>query len=47
MMTRKSLYGNVESGLDVSNIQSLKVQLPEFCQVKFMEDNQATMTVLK
>ena len=39
--------GNVDSGLDVSNIQSLKVHFPDFCQVKFMEDNQATITILK
>ena len=34
--------GNVESGLDASNIQCLKVHFPDFCQVKFMEDNQAS-----
>ena len=39
--------GNVDSGLDVSNIQCLKVHFPDFCQVKFMEDNQATITILK
>ena len=39
--------GNVDSGLDVSNIQGLKVHFPDFCQVKFMEDNQATITILK
>lgn len=37
--------GHVESGLDVSNIQPLEVHFPEFCQVKLMEDNQATITI--
>jgi len=34
-------YGNVEGGLSAANINGLKAHLPEFYQVKFMEDNQA------
>ena len=39
-------YGNVDSGHKISNINSLKAHFPEFSQVKVMEDNQATITVV-
>ena len=39
-------YGNVEGGLSASNINSLKAHFPEFYKVKFMEDNQASITVM-
>ena len=38
--------GNVDTGCSVADINSLKASFPEFYQVKFMEDNQATMTVM-
>ena len=38
--------GNVDTGCSVANINSLKASFPEFYQVKFMEDNQATITVM-
>ena len=39
-------YGNVEGGLSAANINGLKAHFPEFYQVKFMEDNQASITVM-
>ena len=39
-------YGNVEGGLSAANINGLKANFPEFYQVKFMEDNQASITVM-
>ena len=39
-------YGNDEGGLSASNINSLKAHFPEFYKVKFMEDNQASITVM-
>ena len=39
-------YGNVEGGLSASNINGLKAHFPEFYKVKFMEDNQASITVM-
>ena len=38
--------GNVDTGSSVADINSLKASFPEFYQVKFMEDNQATITVM-
>jgi len=38
--------GNVDAGCSVADINSLKASFPEFYQVKFMEDNQATITVM-
>ena len=38
--------GNVDTGCSVADINSVKASFPEFYQVKFMEDNQATMTVM-
>ena len=38
--------GNVDTGCSVADINSLKASFPEFYQVKFMEDNQATITVM-
>ena len=38
--------GNVDTGCRVADINSLKASFPEFYQVKFMEDNQATITVM-
>eukprot|EP00435_Cladocopium_sp_Y103_P056449 s2990_g19.t1 len=38
--------GNVDTGCSVADINSLKASFPEFYQVKFMEDNQATITVI-
>ena len=37
--------GNVDSGIKASDINGLKASLPDFYQIKFMEDNQATITV--
>ena len=34
--------GNVDSGLKASHINGMVAYFPEFCRVKFMEDNQAT-----
>ena len=39
-------YGNVEGALSAANINGLKAHFPEFYQVKFMEDNQASITVM-
>eukprot|EP00435_Cladocopium_sp_Y103_P010642 s3504_g2.t1 len=39
--------GNVDTGCSVADINSLKASFPEFYQVKFMEDNQATITVMQ
>ena len=38
--------GKVDTGCSVADINSLKASYPEFFQVKFMEDNQATITVM-
>ena len=38
--------GNVDTGCSAADINSLKASFPEFYQVKFMEDNQATITVM-
>ena len=38
--------GNVDTGCSVADINSLKASFPEFYQVKFMEDNRATITVM-
>ena len=38
--------GNVDMGCSVADINSLKASFPEFYQVKFMEDNQATIAVM-
>lgn len=38
-------YGNVEGGLKASDINGLVAHFPDFAQVQFMEDNQATITV--
>ena len=38
--------GNVETGCSAADLNSLKASFPEFYQVKFMEDNQATITVM-
>ena len=38
--------GNVDMGCSAADINSLKASFPEFYQVKFMEDNQATITVM-
>ena len=38
--------GNVDSGLKASHINGMVAYFPEFCRVKFMEDNQATITIL-
>ena len=38
--------GNVGTGSSVADINSLKASFPEFYQVKFMEDNQGTITVM-
>ena len=38
--------GNVDTGCSVADINSLKASFPEFYQVKFMENNQATTTVM-
>ena len=38
--------GNVDTGCSVADIDSLKASFPEFYQVKFMEDNQTTITVM-
>ena len=38
--------GNVDTGCSVADINSLKASFPEFYQVKFVEDNQATITVM-
>ena len=37
--------GNVDSGIRAGDINGLKASFPEFYQIKFMEDNQATITV--
>ena len=37
--------GNVDSGIRAGDINGLKASFPEFYQMKFMEDNQATITV--
>ena len=37
--------GNVDSGIHAGDINDLKASFPEFYQIKFMEDNQATITV--
>ena len=39
-------YGNVEGGLSAANINGLKAHVLEFYQVKLMEDNQASITVM-
>jgi hypothetical protein len=39
-------YGNVEGVLSAANVNGLKAHFPEFYQVKFMEDNQASITVM-
>ena len=39
-------YGNVEGGLSAANINGLKAKFPEFYHVKFMEDNEASITVM-
>ena len=39
-------HGNVDTGCNVADINSLQASFPEFYQIKFMEDNQATMTVM-
>ena len=36
----------LRGGLSASNINSLKARFPEFYQVKLMEDNQASITVV-
>ena len=38
--------GNVDSGLKAGHINGMVAYFPEFCRVKFMEDNQATITIL-
>ena len=38
--------GNADTGCSVAEVNSLKASFPEFYQVKFMEDNQATITVM-
>ena len=38
--------GNIDTGCSVAEVNSLKASFPEFYQVKFMEDNQATITVM-
>ena len=38
--------GNVDTGCSAADLNSLKASFPEFYQVKFMEDNQATITVM-
>ena len=38
--------GNVDTGCSAADINSLKASFPEFYQVKFTEDNQATITVM-
>ena len=38
--------GNVDTGCSVADINSLNASFPEFYQLKFMEDNQATITVM-
>ena len=38
--------GNVDAGCSVADINSLKASFPEFYQVTFMEENQATITVM-
>ena len=38
--------GHVDTGCSVADINSLKASFREFYQVKFMEDNQATITVM-
>ena len=38
--------GNVDAGCSAADINSLKASFPEFYQVKFLEDNQATITVM-
>ena len=38
--------GNVDTGCSVAGINSLKASFPEFYQVKLMEDNEATITVM-
>ena len=39
-------YGNVWGGLSAAYINGLKAHFPEFYQVKLMEDNQASITVM-
>ena len=39
--------GNLESGHKASDIHSLKAHFPPFSRVKVMEDNQATITILR
>ena len=38
--------GNVDSGLKAGHINGMAAYFPEFCRVKFMEDNQATITII-
>ena len=38
--------GNVDTGCSVADIHSLKASFSDFYQAKFMEDNQATITIM-
>jgi len=42
----KSGMAMFEGGLSAANISGLKAHFPEFYQVKFMKDNQASLTVM-